>query len=1384
MFLHKYFRATVLMAVLVMMHFLGQAQAAPSISATDADTLQVDGNGDGKVNRGDTIRHTVTIGNTGDMATSGASFSDTVGSGVTLVPGSIRTTAVAIDDAYSVNEDQLLDVAAPGVLDNDIDPDGDLLTATQVTGPSHGTLLLNANGSFTYTPEGNYNGSDSFTYKVSGSLPASETATVTLTVNSVNDAPAFTLGLAPTVDEDAVAQTMATWATAISNGAPDEETGQAHAQTHTFNITGNTNPGLFAAGPAVSPTGTLTFTPALNAYGVATITLVLQDNGGTADGGIDTSAPQDFVITVNAVNDPPTVVNETFDILGNTELRVDMGVGLTPHTSETTSGPSPLKGVLDNDSDPVENDPVTVTAIGNGCADITAPFDCTLTDGAVVHVETDGAFSYIPKPGATTGGFTYTVTDQPTAGEAANVAGTVTFTVIDMIWYVKPGVSGTGTSASPLGSFVVLNGAGGAGDLDDADDYIFVYSGALTGNIELETGQHLLGEGVGLSIDRNLNGNGTPTNLVAAGTKPVITSTAVPGTVSITRAMPVEVRGLSLASTGGGGNAIDLTAAAALSGAPTLTIADNLFAGATAEGIDVNLFAGTTGTLTLAITGNSWNTAGTHTGNAVDIVRSGGTLRLNLSTNTNITSGAGGVVIDGGAAANTTIIGFSGNSVHGNTVGTGISISNAMFDANTGIAGFQPVAAGTTLVGASGNGVGGSGMVLTSVLGDLNFTDLDIFADGGAGLRASSTGVFNASTGTGLQLVVGNNVGTVEVTGGPALDLSNATVDFRLASLKSTNSSTTGVSLTNVAGTFAAPTGSSITNATSTDFAVSGGNATITYNGTITDDVGQLVSIASTTGGTKSFTGAITDNDDGDGSGISLTSNTGATMTFSGGVTLSTGANTAFNATGGGTVTVTGTTNKLTTTTGTALNVQNTIIGTGGLNFKSISSSGGSSTGIILDNTGSSGSLTVPGTGSAGSGGTIASKTGVDGSTSTGVGIYLNNTKAPSFSWMQINGHQNFGILGYNVTGFTLNDSVINGNNGTSAAGYGEGSIYFGNAATNGVTGAATVSNCDISGGYARNFSVINTAGSLNRLTITNTDFGSTQNVASADDNLSVEARNIGTTVNVTMTGSTIAGAPGDLAEFTGQTGTTMDVVFQNNTLSNSHTYNNTGGGGVTLATQGVMTLNVSNNTMSGAHGSAVTLFKAFNGTSMSGTLDNNDIGTMGSPGSGSQSGNGIDLIFAGVGTVDLDITNNTIYGYNGNAGIYADNTGGTYDVSLTATGNTTGTPGVNAYAGFAMAAGSPTTGDDIDVCADIATNNFSDGDPSNSHDIVLGVSTGSSSMRLVGYSSPNTLIAVENYLTNKNNYAGTVAHAYVDVPATETANFIGVAGACGAPPY
>ena len=75
-------------------------------------------------------------------------------------------------------------IPAPGVLANDSDPNGDPLTAIMVIGPAHGTVTLNPNGSFTYTPVASYVGSDSFTYRANDGLSNSNTAIVYLNVKA------------------------------------------------------------------------------------------------------------------------------------------------------------------------------------------------------------------------------------------------------------------------------------------------------------------------------------------------------------------------------------------------------------------------------------------------------------------------------------------------------------------------------------------------------------------------------------------------------------------------------------------------------------------------------------------------------------------------------------------------------------------------------------------------------------------------------------------------------------------------------------------------------------------------------------------------------------------------------------------------------------------------------------------------------------------------------------------------------------------------------------------------------------------------------------------------------------------------------------------------
>ena len=109
---------------------------------------------------------------------------------VTIIITGVNDAPVAANDAYVVDEDQALNIAALGVLGNDTDVEGDALTVALLSGPSSGTLGLNADGSFSYTPNADFNGTDSFTYLANdgdGSIPTSPPSRSPST--AVNDAP-------------------------------------------------------------------------------------------------------------------------------------------------------------------------------------------------------------------------------------------------------------------------------------------------------------------------------------------------------------------------------------------------------------------------------------------------------------------------------------------------------------------------------------------------------------------------------------------------------------------------------------------------------------------------------------------------------------------------------------------------------------------------------------------------------------------------------------------------------------------------------------------------------------------------------------------------------------------------------------------------------------------------------------------------------------------------------------------------------------------------------------------------------------------------------------------------------------------------------------------
>lgn len=113
------------------------------------------------------------------------------GATVSINVNSVNDGPDAIDDKLQTSEDTALNIASPGLLGNDRDIDGDTLKimgAAAATGPSNGTLTLTEDGGLIYKPNPNYKGTDTFTYKASDGS-RTDTATVTIQVSSVNDAP-------------------------------------------------------------------------------------------------------------------------------------------------------------------------------------------------------------------------------------------------------------------------------------------------------------------------------------------------------------------------------------------------------------------------------------------------------------------------------------------------------------------------------------------------------------------------------------------------------------------------------------------------------------------------------------------------------------------------------------------------------------------------------------------------------------------------------------------------------------------------------------------------------------------------------------------------------------------------------------------------------------------------------------------------------------------------------------------------------------------------------------------------------------------------------------------------------------------------------------------
>ena len=1029
-------------------------------------------------------------------------------------------------------------------------------------------------------------------------------------------------------------------------------------------------------------------------WGDTLYTRVTITNNGDAN-ATDVTFEDNFAGTTmvaGTLNISPIAFNDSYTAVANTVLRVGTGNTIGGGESTFVAG-----NLLTNDrgSGTVGTGTITGDSITGFQID---PFSGNTLKGGTYNIYSDGTFNYVNDGNDTevelSAGdfFTYTIRDAGldntynTADDLTSTATvTITFstqsgvpgTAVNRVWYVdgSKNTDGTGTSANPFQSSQITSKLSSGGDVDAAGHYIYVENTA-SGSIALEADQKLIGTGEGLSVGGfGITGDG--------GGNSVLNATSG---FAVTLSTGNIIAGINLGGTGG----ISGT------GFGTLTVTDDvvLNTSGAALSLSTGAFAGT-GFAATSSSGGASNVSLTDVTGTIALGSSGALSGATgdsffvsgSASGTNITYGgtighanASGALVNvqGGHTGTITFTGALSA-----TNGTGLQFNNAdgtyNFNGNTTVAGgnagvdilnnssgtFNFGIAGSTTTAITGPGSGASFVIDTSdaavtyngnITQATNWALLDINGHGGGKTVTFQNGTLSATNGTGLQF--SNADGTYNFNGTTTLNGGDAGIDIDTGS----------------AGAFSFNSNTTITNPTGTAFNVDGGNGNITYDGTITDDVGQAVRITNRTGGTIDFNGLITDNFDGDGGtgltegSIHLGTNTAGTVRFDGGIHLSTGANDAFTAIGniGSTLIITdpaSTMNRITTTTGTALDVQNTTIGNTALVFESINSTGATvNVGINLNNTGTGG-LTITGTGLADTGGTISNK--------TGVGITLTDTGPVSLTDFNVSASGDDGIRGSNVNGFTLTRVDI-ANNGNAV---GERGVDMTN-----LRGSVTIANSNFTGSgedglYIRTNQTMTMTVTASTFTTNNDSFGNDGLIIIGYGNAAIVA---------SITGSTFTDNRGDHFQYSTETaaGTvpTADITFSGNTLRNPQGSATVGGGptvggGITINPGGSSNtnVNIANNSILDSVLSAITLRINTDSTASAlfeATVTGNTIGASGDTYSGSHQAYGIDITASGSGTLTANVAGNTIHESTDYA-MHIEGNDGNGVINLTVTGNT-----------------------------------------------------------------------------------------------------------------
>jgi cyclophilin family peptidyl-prolyl cis-trans isomerase len=246
----------------------------PQISADGTLTYKIRPNTTG------TVKVSVTLKDNGGTANGGK---ESVTKDFTITATGSNGPPVAGTDAPTTEEGKEVQI---NVLGNDSDPDSDPLTVTILTQPGHGTAVLNADKTITYTPSGDFAGIDTFTYQIADGKGGIDTGTVNVTVTNTNDNPVAGNDTG-SGDED----------TPITIDLKANDTDPDSGDTLSYAVGTQPQHGTVTIN---ATTGVATYTPTTNFSGSDTFTYTVNDgHGGTATGTVS--------VTVNSVNDAPTV---------------------------------------------------------------------------------------------------------------------------------------------------------------------------------------------------------------------------------------------------------------------------------------------------------------------------------------------------------------------------------------------------------------------------------------------------------------------------------------------------------------------------------------------------------------------------------------------------------------------------------------------------------------------------------------------------------------------------------------------------------------------------------------------------------------------------------------------------------------------------------------------------------------------------------------------------------------------------------------------------------------------------------------------------------------------------------------------------------------------